>query len=467
MKTAPSATPATNPVNVCTTVVANHLCVGCGTCAGMCPADCLTIQTNAYGEYNPCLSEGCTDCGLCLKVCPFYDATINEDTLAQARFGQVPGIRHTSESGYDLACYAGNVLSESRHWTRSAGGLASWFLAELLEQKIVDRVACVVHNPDPDTLFRFAVLQTPEEVWNAATSCYYPVEMSEVLRTIRRENLRFAVIGLPCFLKALGKAMAANSKLADRIVVLAGLVCSHLKSKFFADYLVRLAGADPATVRHITFRKKPPGAALNQYVFACRTRPDDAASERTLTNDAFLWPEQPFKINACDFCDDVFAECADVTFMDAWLPQYVTRPGGTNLVMVRSPRALALLEQGRREEELFLEPLDAPQLVPAQRGNIARKRKQLAVRLALARKKGLWVPAKRVPPDMGTGIVQRFEIAAAHRRVAAGRMAFAKQRQAGAGLDVFRHDLRRLTFRDRLIRRLLSLPSRIRHRLKK
>lgn len=25
---------------------------------------------------------------------------------------------------------------------------------------------------------------------------------------------------------------------------------------------------------------------------------------------------------ACNYCDDVFAECADVTCMDAWLPEY-------------------------------------------------------------------------------------------------------------------------------------------------
>ena len=44
-----------------------------------------------------------------------------------------------------------------------------------------------------------------------------------------------------------------------------------------------------------------------------------------------LWHYQYFKHNACNFCDDVFGETADITFMDAWLPEYVRDYKGTSL----------------------------------------------------------------------------------------------------------------------------------------
>lgn len=39
---------------------------------------------------------------------------------------------------------------------------------------------------------------------------------------------------------------------------------------------------------------------------------------------------------ACDFCDDVFAETADIALGDAWLPEYVQDGNGTNVVVTRN-----------------------------------------------------------------------------------------------------------------------------------
>jgi len=34
-------------------IVAANVCCGCGTCAGICPSDCLRMTFNRYGEYQP------------------------------------------------------------------------------------------------------------------------------------------------------------------------------------------------------------------------------------------------------------------------------------------------------------------------------------------------------------------------------------------------------------------------------
>lgn len=100
-------------MHVCDVIVANDMCVGCGTCAAMCPAECLHMEFTSAGELNPVMGEGCTECGLCLRVCPFYDSPLNEDTLAEKRFGGQPGVQRHTEVGYHLATYVGRVATDS------------------------------------------------------------------------------------------------------------------------------------------------------------------------------------------------------------------------------------------------------------------------------------------------------------------------------------------------------------------
>ncbi|MGC9322644.1 MAG: Coenzyme F420 hydrogenase/dehydrogenase, beta subunit C-terminal domain, partial [Kosmotogaceae bacterium] len=51
----------------------------------------------------------------------------------------------------------------------------------------------------------------------------------------------------------------------------------------------------------------------------------------------YNWGYGFFKYKACDYCDDVVSETADVSVGDAWLPEYVNDSGGTNVVIVRNP----------------------------------------------------------------------------------------------------------------------------------
>ena len=70
----------------------------------------------------------------------------------------------------------------------ASGGMASWFLASLLEKGEVDRIICVRPNPDPARLFAYAVAASSDEVRAGAKSAYYPVELSQAIHTILRER---------------------------------------------------------------------------------------------------------------------------------------------------------------------------------------------------------------------------------------------------------------------------------------
>jgi len=396
--------------SVIANVVEHDLCIGCGLCAALCPQDVLTMQWNRYGEYNPVETSPCTtECGLCLKVCPFADSGENEDTIGERLYGAVPGIQHRSETGYYLASYVG--YSERHRPTSASGGMATWLLEALLAERIVDHVICVAPTGDPERLFAFQVFDTAEGVRTGAGSAYYPVEMSGVIRQVLEVPGRYAVTGLPCFLKAVRLAQQRNKKLRERIVVTVGLVCGQLKSRRFTDYVAALAGVQ-GEVTGVRYRGKSPDQPASNYHYTFTTA--DGEEHKIFWNDgiAEAWTNRWFTPEACNYCDDVFAECADVTCMDAWLPGISSNPGGTSLLIVRSNDILTLIEENRASNTISVEPIDISRVVRSQRGVVTIKRNHLAYRLYLNELLRTGVPQKRVHSSNSLAILEkrRFKI---------------------------------------------------------
>ncbi|MCC7555724.1 MAG: Coenzyme F420 hydrogenase/dehydrogenase, beta subunit C-terminal domain [Methanoculleus marisnigri] len=433
------------------TVVQNNLCIGCGLCAALCPQGILAMQWNCYGEYNPVEVNPCTtECGLCLKVCPFADSGENEDIIAERLYGAVPGIQHLSETGYYLAAYVG--YSERHRPTSASGGMATWLLETLLAEGIVDHVICVAPTGDPERLFTFRVFDTAEEVRTGAGSAYYPVEMSEVIRQILEVPGRYAATGLPCFIKAIRLAQQRNKKLRERIVVTVGLVCGQLKSRQFTEYIAARAGVQGDVVG-VRYRGKSPDhpASNYHYVFTAA----DGKEQRIFWNEGIseAWTNRWFTPEACNYCDDVFAECADVTCMDAWLPEYSRDSRGTSLLLVRSPAVREVLERGQGAS---LDPIPVERVVLSQARVVAVKREHLAYRLYLDRD----VPEKRVAPTKPKNPLLRQEVALKERmRVASRDRWDAGERDAEHLREAMGPDLRRLTA-GRQLSKIITFPVR-------
>jgi coenzyme F420-reducing hydrogenase beta subunit len=412
-------------------IVNNDLCIGCGVCAQRCPDQRLVMRFNDFGEYNPFQEAECpTSCGLCLKVCPFARGNPDEDIIGRDLFGDIPGIFHYPETGYVLDCHVGHA-----HLTRdrgSSGGMASWFLSTLIRQKIIDHVVAVVPGKDPGTLYAFDVLDTAEQVLSSAGSAYYPVELSGVLDRIEKKPGRYAVIGLPCFIKALRLASRKKKVLQDRIVVAAGLVCGQLKSSHYTEYLAELSGVSPPLVT-AHFRGKSPEKPADNYFFSCRNTEGDGGRLFWDEGVSRAWGNRWFTPNACNYCDDIFAECADVTFMDAWLPEYSQDYRGTSLVLVRSGLVQPILRKGILDGELSVQGIGVREVINSQAGVILEKRAHLSCRLSRPAGDGQVIPEKRTFPSVRPAFLQKRKVQLMETMRTVSRTLWAEQRYRGPG----------------------------------
>ena len=136
--------------------------------------------------------------------------------------------------------------------------------------------------------------------------------------------------------------------------------------------------------------------------------------KRTAELSTTNWGLGYFKYNACDYCDDVLAETADMTFGDAWLPEYVNDEEGCNVIVVRNQELQQLLE--RHGKELILHDSDSEQVYRSQAAGFRHRRQGLSYRLYMHKQRGEWTPTKRVKPSL-EGISERRQNIYAMRTV--------------------------------------------------
>jgi coenzyme F420 hydrogenase subunit beta len=331
------------------------------------------------------------------SVCPFSDAADDEDRIAADLFS-IPGARKDERIGWSRAVWAGHVSEGDFRKRGSSGGMGNWVAAELLRLGEVDAVVHV--RPDVDgRLFRFAISHTLAELKSGAKSRYYPIEMSEVLRHIRERQGRYVLVGVPCFVKAARLQARQDPIIAERLRFTIALVCGHLKSDRFAAMFAWQMGLSPDRMSAFDFRVKNETGRANQYsVRAIGTNEDGTPFDQTRQNKDFfgyLWSHGLFKYRACDYCDDVMGETADITVGDAWLPGFVDDPQGTNVVIVRNRRVEEIVQRAIGGGRLSLAPISIDDAAKSQDAGLRHRRLGLSVRLARAARQKRWAPPKR------------------------------------------------------------------------
>ncbi|CZQ96893.1 Hypothetical protein Tpal_2066 [Trichococcus palustris] len=382
------------------TVIANKYCIGCGVCAASedSPFD---MAFNEKGQYQPVMKERQAAeayVGNLCATCPFSDQCRNETEIAASLFGGSAGITFNDYTGYYLNTYGAYVKGDAFREKGSSGGMGNWIAAKLLEDDLVDAIIHVKEAKDGSgRLFSYQVSTTVPELLDGAKSKYYPIELSAVIKQVMANPGRYAIFGIPCFIKSVRLLAEKNRIFDERIIFTIGLVCGHLKSDQFAKSIGWQMGIEPDKLTEIDFRQKIPGRKSSDYgVEVSGEVAGQAVTKTALTRDLYTthWGDGLFKYTACDYCDDVLAETADVTIGDAWLPEYEKDSNGTNIVVVRNQIIQDVID--RHREELFLEALSMDKVYQSQAGGFRHRRQGLAYRLYLKDKKGEWRPQKRV-----------------------------------------------------------------------
>jgi len=359
-------------------VVENGLCTGCGTCVGLCPQSAIKMVKNKrQGIYIPQLyKEKCNQCGICLKACAGQSLDFNQ--LNRQIFGKLP---EDNLAGNFLNCYTGYATNETVRYNSASGGLVTALLISAREQGIINGALVTRMSKDRPLEPEPYIAATNDEIIAAAKSKYCPVPANIAIRQILEKDGKYAVVGLPCHIQGIRKAEATNQTLSDRIVLHIGIFCSHTNTFPMTDFILRRYKINKKDILSLNYRGEGwPGAMTIQM---------KNGTKRIIPLDDYSNYHQMglFSPSRCGLCCDQFAELADVSMGDAWLPEITSRDKiGTSVVVTRTPRGEEICALAAKKGDIVLAPTDIKRIRQWSAGK--KKRAQLRVRwLKLSGKK--------------------------------------------------------------------------------
>ena len=378
-------------------VVENDLCIGCGTCVQACPSQALTMNWNNHGFLVATSNNNrCDAGGTCIKVCPFNPDPgpdyKNEDGLAQIFLTDAPQQHHKIGRYHNI--YAG--YSKKFRETSSSGGIATFVYEKLLDKGLINHVVTIGDSELDNTHYQYNIISGKEDLFRISKTRYHPVTLANVLEKIKQLEGKVAISGVGCFIKAIRLAQDKDPILKEKIAFLVGIICGGVKSIFFTDYLASKAGAKQNAFSNPEYRVKDPTSTAMDYGFSCTDNRSNTTKLIKMLEVGDMWGTGLFKANACDFCDDVTTELADISLGDAWLKPYNQDGNGHNVIVSRSAIADQILREGVENGELELESLPLEQFLASQQGSFNHRHDGMSTRINFAKRAGAVVPPKRV-----------------------------------------------------------------------
>ena len=394
-------------------VVTTGKCIGCGACS-VATSGHIPVAVGPFGFFQASL-DGVDEATRRLgsKVCPFSDESRNEDEIAGTVLSHIEG--HDDRLGRYISTKVARVEMGDDLRLSSSGGLTSFVTLELLKRNKIDGVIHV--GQGNENLFAYRVSHSAEEVRAHRKSIYYSTCFADALHGIKGDGKRYAFIGVPCFVRAARLLCEEDSALASQLKYFLGLVCGHLKSAAYAEALSWQVGVAPNEIAEVDFRIKLEGKPSSEYAFGVRAKGGDEILSRPMKElVGSNWGHGFFQMEACNYCDDIFAETADVAFGDAWLEEFKADWRGTNIIVNRSPEIERILSDCSDRGEIFLEQVSLDAVANSQAGNFRHRWDGLSVRLADDLRAGRAIPQKRIIPNSRNVSKQRKALIR-HRRL--------------------------------------------------
>ena len=351
-------------------VTENSLCSGCGTCIALCPNKAIKMNINhVKGIYIPIIEEKkCNNCEKCYNICPGRHVDFRQLNLEI--FSKEP---ENFLVGNYLNCYIGCSKDYDIRFHSSSGGLITQILIYALEEGIINGVIVTKmskdHPLEPDVF----IARTTNEIIEASKSKYCPVPVNvcleEILKTKKEE--KFAVVGLPCHIHGIRKAETLNKELKGKIVLTIGLLCNHVPNFWGTEIFLKKFNLNKSDIKELNYR----GDGWPGTIGILKEN-----GEKNMISYSDFWNfagSSLFYPKRCLMCIDGTSEFSDVSFGDAWLPEFSKDKIGVSIIISRNQISEKILNSMKLDNYIKISKITPERLIRSQLVMLYFKKKSL------------------------------------------------------------------------------------------
>ncbi|WP_298535135.1 Coenzyme F420 hydrogenase/dehydrogenase, beta subunit C-terminal domain [uncultured Algibacter sp.] len=325
-----------------------------------------------------------------IQVCPFnpkpeFDVQ-DEDKMSNIF------LKEAKYRDFRIGNYENIYVGYSKEYrkTSSSGGLATYIFEKLLIDNVVDHLYIV---KEINGTYAYQFFSNGDQIKQISKTRYIPVTLEELFNNIDSIDGKIAVSGVACFLKAIRLKQHYNPHLIEKMPFLIGIICGGLKSSFFTDYLAQKSGIEEKYTKQ-EYRIKDEYSTASDYSFGALDGNNDFKKIKMRTVGD-MWGTGLFKANACDFCDDVTTELADISLGDAWFKPYSQDGLGNSVIVTRTPFSDKIIQDGIKNKLLSVNPLDLKTFKSSQQGSFNHRQDGLKYRIQKMKKQKKLTPTKR------------------------------------------------------------------------
>ncbi len=362
------------------TIVSHGLCMGCGLCESLAGRDTVEMTMTAGGRLRPRIKAPLAPRMVhrIRQTCPGIRVTgpTEEPVRDEGRMDTVWGPIRSLHRGW--------MNDAARRFHAAAGGALTGLGIHLLESAKVEAILHVRASGSDPMRTEAQVSTTPEEVVGGAQSRYGPAAPLVHVHRLLDEGRRFALIGKPCDVAAIRNLAHIDDRVSAQIPYCLTIFCGGLPTLHTARAIARHHGVSAEEVAVFRFRG-------NGWPGPTRIEARDGRAFERSYDDTWYDPTTPWTYDIpfrCKICPDAIGELGDVACPDGWVmrdgkPIHEEAPG-VNVLIARTARGEALVEEAAAAGVLALEPFDRAELDTMHGDHMPRKLESSA-RLAAIR----------------------------------------------------------------------------------
>lgn len=354
------------------------LCLGCGICTFDNSITLMKYSTSM--GINVPVTDRRKEYPIANQICPGKGYSIVKD--GKNLYGSK---RYRTELGFFDKLFASHSYSQRVLKNASSGGVMTEFLIYLLENKIVEKVAVtkfVYTTNGPKTLT--FLTNNVEEILNSQGSKYCPVDISNAIQEIKKVNCKIAYLGTPCQIAGIRQIQKIDSGYKKKIVLVIANFCGGFKSFNQIRKISKRHYIDYSNISFLRYRGGgQPGGMIIE---------DENGNQFEASYKKYGGFTGHSKLLRCHLCVDATGELADIAFGDAWLEKYLNDSYPWSIILTRTNKASALIENMAICNKIALENLTEEQVYLSQKQNLESKKVRQFSRFKLYKRLGYALP---------------------------------------------------------------------------